>query len=187
VFGGEAAGAPDPNAFDAPEDRLEALRDSLREKRVDVEAIGDCIALLEAARLEPSLRKRVLLSLAVALHVDLKRPMAEVAQVLPMLARLHRAVPGLAFPQLYLGRYFFRVGEYERALDQLSEIPGSLGRRPVVMNMLGRCREKLSQFDDAERAYRESLAQKGEQPTILFALGRLLLARYRRSVAEPNS
>ena len=53
-----------------------------------------------------------------------------------------------------------------------------------ILKMLGDLARELGQLERAERAYRDSLAQKADQPTIQFALGRLLLARYRDSCVE---
>jgi tetratricopeptide (TPR) repeat protein len=182
----EPASEPADLVFDDPEERLAALRAALTEKRFDPDAIAACVAVLEAERLEPDLKRRILAALAVALQIDLKRPMEEVEQIMPLLMRLRRAAPGLAFAQLYVGRYYFRLRDYARADQEIAGIQGGHARRPVDLNVLGRCYEKLGRLEDAEQAFRRSLKQKPVQPTISFSLGRLLLASYRSSCVEAS-
>jgi Flp pilus assembly protein TadD len=160
---------------------VEALRAALRRTRTDWNALAEGVAILERGGIGPDLRRRLLQALAVGLHVDLKRPAAEVERLAPLLERTRRAAPGVAFPRWYLARLHFRGGAWEQAVTEAAGLPGALGASPAVRNLVGRALEKLTRFEEAEAAYRDSLARAPEQPTIRFALGRLLLARYRES------
>jgi tetratricopeptide (TPR) repeat protein len=183
----EGIAEPEPLACGDPAKPIGALEQALRERRFDPETASECVAVIESGDIDGDLRRRALLALAVALRVDLKRPHEEVARVVPLLHRLRAVAPGLAFVRLHLGRYHFRHGEYARAVEEIAGIGGGLARRPEVQNVLARSSEKLGRFDDVERFYRASLAGRIDQPTISYALGRLLLAVYRDRCAASSS
>jgi tetratricopeptide (TPR) repeat protein len=175
-------GHPGPNA----EEALGKLTAALERDDVDFAAASDCVAVLEdGARLEPGIRQRLLHALATVLDVDLKTPVDDVERALPLLERLRRADPELAFPRLYLARALYRCADYERAIDELTGLEGPLRSHVVVHNVLGRCHEKLGHVFEAQRSYEDSLARRTEQPTIQFALGRILLNRYRETCEAP--
>lgn len=165
-----------------PEDAVARLSSALARKEADFEAASDGVAIVESGvRLEPVLRRDLMHALATALYVDLKTRPADVARSVPLLERLRRAQPSLAFARLYLGRAAYRAADYPRAVDELSGLAAPLRGHVTVNNLLGRCHELLGHGEEARRAYEDSLARRPEQATIQFSLGRILLQRYRQS------
>jgi tetratricopeptide (TPR) repeat protein len=164
------------------------LSDALAAEDIDFAAASDCVAALEAGTpMPPKLANQMLHALATALYVDLRTPQADVAEIVPLLERLRRARPKMAFPRLYLARACYRVRDYARAIDELVAIEGPLSNQPVIYNILGRCHEKLGHLQEATHAFEDSIARRPGNGTIHFSLGRILLARYRRACAEKTT
>jgi tetratricopeptide (TPR) repeat protein len=174
--------APDSAAALRADVEVAKLEEALKNEVRDPDAVERCVTIVEArARLEPDLRRRLMRALATALHVDLRTPADDVARTVPLLERLRRARPGLAFPRLALARASYRAADWPRAIDELEGLPAPVRTHVTVSNLLGRCHEKLGRVDDAQRAYEDSLARRPDQGTIQFSLGRLKLQRYRDS------
>jgi tetratricopeptide (TPR) repeat protein len=158
---------------------------ALDERRVDLHAISAYVGYLEArGRLDDALRLRLMQILSYALHVRLPSRPEDVEPLVPLLERLHRIRPKLVFPRLYLGRWHYLCRRYEQARMLLARVSGKLGESPKVINIRGRCAEKLDRFEEATALYRKSLEIDRHQPHVHFRLGRMLLREALRATAE---
>jgi uncharacterized protein HemY len=165
--------------------RIVTHRLAIEQKRTDAEALDLYVAAIESGvALERPVRERLNQILAFSLHVRLNSTAASTAHLVPLLERLHRARPQLNFVRLYLGRYHYLRREYATARTYLEPIDGRLGSSPKVLNVLGRCCEKLGLAAQAAESYRRSLAEDFHQPHIHFRIGRVLLRQFQAMAPE---
>lgn len=123
------------------------------------------------------LRGRIVTLLSERLSIRLDSDRHEAEPLVPLLERLHRARPKLAFPRLYLGRWACLQERYADARDLLAGIGGRLAERPKVLNLRGRCAELLALESEAEQLFARSLDVRDDQADIHFRVGRLVLHR----------
>ena len=123
---------------------------------------------------DPKLMAVLLRILSDKLKIKMRTDPVEATPLTPLLERLNLARPSLAFPRLYLGRYHYLRADYAAAWGYLHDLKGPLRSQIRVVNLMGRCAEKLSLLDEAAAFYRESLAGKSDQAPIHFRLGRVL-------------
>ena len=121
--------------------------------------------------------------LSYALHVRLTTPVDEAKARAPWLERIHRCRPKLTFPRLFLGRLRYLERDYGRARELLEGVSGRLASNTKVLNVRGRCAEKLGKSAEALELYSRSLAEDQHQPHVHFRIGRLMLARHRKRAA----
>lgn len=144
--------------------------------RDDGDAVGIYLAALESRRpLDRPTLAAVLRILARALRIRSRSEPEEVQDLVPKIERLLACRPGLDFPRLYLARYHHAVEQWGRARQLLLGIRGPMKTDIKVLNLLGRCAEKLNRPEEAVAAYERSLRQREAQGLIHFRLGRLLL------------
>ena len=101
-----------------------------------------------------------------------ERP-AVVVWRMEMLEMLHRIVPELNFPKLYLGRGHYLREHFDKAIAVLGTLREKAGKSHNVLNMLARSHEKLGNLDEAYRLYDLSLKTTPGQAGVHFRLGRL--------------
>ena len=123
-------------------------------------------------------RSGVLRFLAVALEIDLRADPREILNLCPLLERLHRIRPGMAFPLFQLGRYHYLQRDYRTARQYLGRVSGKLAKNPRLINLQARCSEKLGDLATALDQHRKSLAEDSDQAHVHFCIGRILLHDY---------
>ncbi|MEE9394340.1 MAG: tetratricopeptide repeat protein [Planctomycetota bacterium] len=92
-----------------------------------------------------------------------------------LLERIHRESPAINYPKQYLGRAAYMRKDYRGAIEFLASVVDRAAESSSILNIIGRCHEKLGELSRAASAYEKSLGQREEQPGILFRLGRLKL------------
>lgn len=101
---------------------------------------------------------------------------------LPELERAAAAPPGDYVPavdaQLNAGFAAFRLGDDARAIDHLKRIPAESNAAPERDYLLGRIAERHGRPDDAEKAFRRSLAERHDFHPALYRLLRLCSMRH---------
>lgn len=152
------------------------IKKMIEGQRKELEAIDLYLAYLEAhGPMDDALRARLLMMLAQALRIRTRSDPDQVRSLVPRLERLHACRPGLDFPTLYLGTMNFLDGDFTRARNLLTILCGPIKRTPKVLNMLGRCAEKLGNIEEAVLCFEQSVGIKERQGNIHFRLGRGLL------------
>lgn len=158
---------------------------AIKDKRTDLAALEQYVSYIEAhGRMDDALRTRLNQILSYGLHVRLSSPNDKVRPLLALLDRLHRSRPHLTFPRLYLGRLHYLDRNWALARELLGGLSGRMSEGPKVLNLRGRCAEKLGLFDEARALYRQSLTCNHHQPHIHFRLGRVLLLQIRRLTVQ---
>lgn len=99
----------------------------------------------------------------------------EIAWRMQMLRRLRESRPEINFAKLYLGRAHYLRDEFEDAIEHLHSLSGASSETYNVLNMLGRCHEKVRDFTAARAAYEKSLRLDPGQAGVHFRLGRIEL------------
>lgn len=109
------------------------------------------------------------------LRIRLTDRRAEIVWRMEMLRRLRKARPEINFPKLYLGRGHYVRDEFREAIGHLEALSGAAAETNNVLNMLGRCHEKLGDLTSARAAYEKSLREDAGQAGVHFRLGRIEL------------
>ena len=117
------------------------------------------------------------------LRIRLTERPAEVVWRMEMLLKLHAVRPDINFPKLYLGRAHYLLREYQDAIEYFDALAGSPAETASVLNVVGRCHEKLGNLGAARAAYEKSLRINGDQAGILFRLGRIELKQAEIAIA----
>jgi hypothetical protein len=152
------------------------------EPREDSFALDVLVTAVESSGVLSKYATRdVLRHLVAALRLDLMDDPAAVEARVPLLERLHRARPGLAFPRFYLGRHAVLCGDPERALAFLAGLGGPLRDSAHVLMLRGVCAESLGDSARALELYREALVIAPQLPDVSYRIGRVLI---RRAVAS---
>jgi hypothetical protein len=155
--------------------------------RTSPAALDDYLAYLGAnGSIPDELRTPMSQILSYALHVRLTTPLDEARARAPRLERLHRARPKLTFPRLFLGRLRYLERDYAQASRLLAGVSGRLASSPKVLNVRGRCAEKLDNETQAISLFRRSLQEDRHQPHVHFRIGRLLLGRYKERAGDQS-
>lgn len=100
---------------------------------------------------------------------------AEIVWRMEMLRRLRESRPDINFSKLYLGRGHYVRDEYRQAIEHLEALSGAAAETNNVLNILGRCHEKLGDLVAARAAYEKSLRDDAGQAGVHFRLGRIEL------------
>ena len=109
------------------------------------------------------------------LRIRLTDRRAEIPWRMEMLERLQLVKPDVNFLKLYLGRGYYLREDYAEAVECLTSLSSAAAGTNNVLNIIGRCHEKLRQFPEARSAYEQSLSHTPNQPGVHFRLGRIAL------------
>jgi len=92
-----------------------------------------------------------------------------------LLERLFKIHPGFETEKVsfYLGKGYFKTGDYRRALDNLERSVKLDRGNPVAYYYLGRVNEELGKIHNAIEAYKQAILLAGNYPEAEFALRKL--------------